>query len=33
VERRLRRKRWNLRELMLGIYDDLAAVKKTFEIT
>lgn len=31
VERRLKRNRGNLRELFLGCYDDLAAVKKTFE--
>jgi hypothetical protein len=31
VERRLRRSRGNLRELFLGYYDDLAALKKTFE--
>lgn len=31
VEDRLRRNRGNLRELFLACYDDLAAVKKTFE--
>lgn len=31
VEERLRRNRGNLRELFLACYDDLAAVKKTFE--